>query len=251
MLHYFAIALGFIVVACIATALPAAWMRHRHGAQQPSDTRDLARDVATRIGLLHGLILGLVFGQVMGQANALLSGIREEAASVERVYFRAGDYGAPQVQRAALAYLEAVIDDDWPRQQRERQLSDEGWRAWRTLSEQTLALAPTNRREQLLADAMQESVWKIEAHRQTRGFVTTVRLPAEFWFAAISGLVLIGAVFFIHSPTRKHLAVGAAYSIYAGIVLYMIYDLSHPFTGLVLVDPEAFLQALASIRSGV
>ena len=66
-----AIALGFILVACLAMALPAAWMQRRHGAQQPSDTRDLARDVAQRLGVVNGLILGLVFGQVLGYASQL------------------------------------------------------------------------------------------------------------------------------------------------------------------------------------
>ena len=66
MLLTLAFAVGFVALAFIATALPAAWMRKRHGVQQPIETRELARDVAARIGVLHGLILGLVFGQVMG-----------------------------------------------------------------------------------------------------------------------------------------------------------------------------------------
>lgn len=249
MLADFAIALGFILVACLAMALPAAWMQRRHGAEQPSDTRDLARDVAQRLGVMHGLILGLVFGQVLGDASQLRDSIRAEAAAVEHVYHRAAEYGAPGVQRAATDYLDAVVRHDWPDLARGNRLSREGWRAWRALSAQALALRPADRTQQVLADAMQQAVWRIEGMRQARGFHAGMRLPYEFWFAAITGLMLIGAVFFIHAPTRKHLAIAAAYSTYTGIVLYMIFDLSHPFGGFVTMSPEAFEQSLALLRA--
>ena len=250
MLRDIAIALGFILVACLAMALPAAWMQRRHGALQPSDTRDLARDVAQRLGVMHGLILGLVFGQVLGNAAQLRDSIELEAAAVEQVHHRAAEYGAPGVQHAALDYLDAVVRHDWPDMEGGRSLSDAGWRAWRALSAQTLALRPADRTQQVLADAMQQAVWRIEDMRQARGFQVGVRLPYEFWFAAITGLVLIGAVFFIHAPTRKHLAIAAAYSSYTGILLYMIFDLSHPFGGFLTLSPDAFHQSLAALRAG-
>jgi len=251
MLLTLAFAVGFVALAFIATALPAAWMRKRHGVQQPIETRELARDVAARIGVLHGLILGLVFGQVMGQVNDLYSGMREEAAAAEHIYFRAGTYGAPQVQQAAQAYLDAVVAHDWPRQEREAQLSDEGWLALRKLSALTLALQPGDRGHEKLADAMQNEVFRMEHLRQLRGFEAGTHVPFGFWFAAIVGLVLIGAVFFVHEPSRKHLWIASAYSTYAGIVLFMIHDLSQPFHGLIVLQPDAFRQALAAIHSGI
>jgi hypothetical protein len=246
-----AIALGFAVIAFLAVALPSMWMRRRHGVVQPADTRELSREVTTRIGLLHGLILGLVFGQVMQQALELRSAMREEAAAVEHAYYRAARYPAPAVQAAARTYLDAVLQEDWPRQYREGKVSDAGWRAWRALLDASLALEPTNRREQALADSILQQVWAIEQQRQLRGFEARTLLPFEFWFAAIAGLVLIGGVLFVHEPSRKHHLIVGAYSVYAGLVLFMIYDLSRPFGGFVTIQPEAFEQALHSIRSGL
>jgi len=251
MLLTLAVAVGFIFLAILATALPGAWMRAKHGPQQPMETRELARDVVARIGVLHGLILGLVFGQVMGQVNDLYSGMREEAAAAEHIYYRAGAYGAPQVQQAARAYLEAVVAHDWPRQEREAQLSDEGWLAYRRLSAATLALQPTDRAHTKLADAMLDQALRIEHLRQLRGYEAGTHIPFGFWFAAIAGLVLIGVVLFVHEPSRKHMWIASAYSIYAGMVLFMIYDLAQPFHGLIVLPPDAFEQALGAIRSGI
>lgn len=250
MLMAFAIAMMFVVVAFLAMSLPAAWMRRKHGFDHPEDTRDLARDVSGRIGVLHALILGLVFGQVMDEARELRHDMRAEAGTVQHIAFRAREYGAPGVERAAHAYLDAVIRYDWPRQRSESKVSDEGWRAWNALSAQTLALHPTTYRERMLTYSMLQGVWRIEAYRQARAVEDRIDVPLEFWFASIAGLVLMGVVIFIHAPSRKHMVIGATYSIYAGIVLYMIWDLSHPFGGLVVLDSNAFEQALATLRPG-
>ena len=55
----------------------------------------------------------------------------------------------------------------------------------------------------------------------------------------------------LHEPSRKHLWIASAYSTYAGIVLFMIHDLSQPFHGLIVLQPDAFRQALAAIHSGI
>lgn len=251
MLTTLAIALSFIVLAFLAAALPSAFMRRRYGHEQPAETRELGREVTARIGVLHGLILGLVFGQVVAQDNDLRNGIQAEAAAVEQVWYDAARYGgAPQLQRAAEAYMHAVVERDWPRQQAQAQVSDEGWRAWRTMLDASLALEPGNRRQSLLAASIHAEVLQIQRLRQVRGYHSAA-LPFEFWFAAIVGLVLIGAVMFVHQADRKHLALVGAYSTYAGLVLFMIWDLSQPYKGMIGIGPEAFVQALESIRSGI
>lgn len=246
-----AIAVGFVLVAFVVAAAPAAWLRRRHGFDHHGETRDLARDIATRVGVLHGLILGLVFGHVVSQGSDLRAGVRAEAASVEHVFYLARDYGAPVVQATAARYVDAVIADDWPMQRDNGDVSAAGWMALRALKSALLALEPGNRRENVLADAMQQELWSIERQRQLRGYQAAGHVPFEFWFAAISGLALIGALMFIYAPSPKHLAIIGAYSIYAGIVLYMIFDLSRPFGGLVTVGPDAFEQARGAFRSGL
>src|SRR5262245_7758707 len=144
-----AIAATFVLVAFLAAALPAAWMRRRHGHEHQGDTRDLARDISTRLGVMHGLILGLVFGHVVSQAGDLRAGLRTEAAAVEHVYFLAREYRAPAVQQAATRYVDAVIAQDWPEQETTGQVSGAGWIALREVQHATLALAPASRAQQI------------------------------------------------------------------------------------------------------
>ncbi|KGQ19340.1 putative integral membrane protein [Lysobacter dokdonensis DS-58] len=245
------IAAGFVLVAFLVAALPAAWMRRRHGAEHVGETRDLARDIANRLGVLHGLILGLVFGHVVAQASDLRAVLRTEAAAVEHVYYLARDYRAPAVETAAARYIDAVVDQDWPAQEATGEVSGAGWVAARALQAAVLSLSPGTGRESALVEAMQSDLWTIERQRQVRGYQSASRVPFEFWFAAISGLALIGGLTFIYSTSRTHLAIVGAYAIYSGLVLYMIFDLSRPFAGLLTVGPEAFEQARGAIRSGL
>jgi len=246
-----AIATGFVLVAFLVAALPAAWMRRRHGDEHLGDTRDLARDIAARVGVLHGLILGLVFGHVVAQAGDLRSGLRAEAAAVEHIYYLAHEYRAPSVQAAAAAYVDAVIDQDWPAQRDLGEVSAAGWVTLRALRSTMLKLDPKDRRERVLTDAMQQDLWTIERQRQVRGYQSAGHVPFEFWFAAIVGLAIVGALMFVYAPTPKHTAIVGAYAVYAGLVLYMIFDLSRPYSGLVTVGPEAFENARGAFRSGL
>jgi hypothetical protein len=246
-----AIAVGFVLFSFLVAAVPAAWMRRQHRDDHVSETRDLARDVANRVGVLHGLILGLVFGHVVTQFGDLRTGMRAEAAAVEHIYYLAAEMKAPAVQTAAARYVDAVIDQDWPSQAKVGEVSAAGWMALRALQTTVLAIAPTDLRTTRIADQMTQELWTIQRQRQLRGFESAGHVPFEFWFAAIAGLAMIGSLMFIYAPTPKHLMVVGTYSIYAGIVLYMIFDLSRPFGGLVTVGPDAFEQARGSFHSGL
>ena len=115
----------------------------------------------------------------------------------------------------------------------------------------TLALQPDTRRERLLAEQIQTDIWQIENLRQARGYEAGNPTPREFWLLAVTGLVLISLLLFVHEVTPLHQAMMALYSGYTGLALFMIYDLSHPFGGAMQIGPDAFLASLQSIRSGI
>jgi hypothetical protein len=251
MLQSWIIGLAFVLAAIVLGGLPARLLRKRYGPQQEADTRQLASDVMARVGALHGLILALVFASANGAAQRLQHDITTEASAATLVYFNAERYGAQPVQDAAVAYLKAVVADDWPALRRRYALSGTGWQAWQRLLDATLALQPHSRRDQVLAAEIQSGVWQIQHLRQARGRHADVRLPAEFWLVAIVGLLLIATLLFVHEIRPLHQAIMAMYSAYTGMALFLIYDLSHPFTGALNLGPDAFELALRTIRAGL
>ncbi len=241
----------FVAGAIFLGYLPAQLLRRRYGAVQPADTRAVASDVMARIGVMHGLILSLVFASVHGGAQKFEDDVTAEASATTQVYFNAQRYGAPQVRAASVAYLQAAIDKDWPVLRERNQLSADGWLAWRRLLDASLALDPSDRSQQVLAEKIQADIWRIEGLRQLRGYEVADRVSGEFWLVAIVGLVLIGTLLFVHRVNALHQAIMAMYSGFTGLTLFLIYDMSHPFHGALTIEPAAFEQALATIRAGI
>lgn len=251
MLQGWLVGVMFVLGAIAVGYVPAQMLRRRFGPVQPADTRALASEVIGRIGALHGLILALVFANAQGNAAALRADVHNEATAIGNVYYNAKRYGAPAVQVAAVAYMQAVVDKDWPSLRTRHELSLEGWQAWRSALDASMDLQPGTRREQLLAGQIDSDLWKVEALRQARNYEANNKLPTEFWLLAISGLVLISVLLFVHEVNKLHQGMMACYSVYTGLALFLIYDLSHPFTGLVQLTPEDFANSLQVIASGL
>ena len=245
------IGLLFVAGAIVVGFLPAQFLRGRYGKMQPADTRAVASDVMARIGVMHGLILSLVFASAHTGAQNFEDDVTAEAAATTHVHFNAQRYGSPAIQSASLAYLHAAIEKDWPVLRARSQLSDEGWLAWRAMLAASLALKPADRAQTILADKIQADIWKIETLRQARGYEASNRLSGEFWLVAIVGLLMIATLLFVHEIKPLHQAIMAMYSAFTGLTLFMIYDMSHPFSGALAIEPVAFVQALQTIGAGI
>lgn len=245
------IGLGFVACVIVLGYLPAFLLRHRYGGMQSADTRALASDVMARIGVLHGLILSLVFASAHSASQQFDSDVKAEAAATSHVYFNAQRYEAPGLQAASIAYATTVIEKDWPLLRERNQLSPEGWKAWNEMLDASLALAPTDRRQQVLGERIQADIWLIQDLRQARGQDADNGLSGEFWLIAIVGLVLIASLLFVHEIRPLHQGIMALYSGFTGLTLFLIYDMSHPFMGALSVDENAFRQVLAAMRAGM
>lgn len=210
-----------ILGAMMIGYLPARLLRRRYGPMQPADTRAVASDVMSRIGALHGLILALVFASAHQGAQTFSDDMTEEASAATHVYFNAQRYGAPELQSAAVAYLQSAADGDWSALREHGKLSAEGWLVWRALLDAALALEPDDRRQRVLADKIQSDVWRIEDLRQARGYEARERVPIEFWIVAVVGLLLIATLLFVHEVTPLHQGIMAMYSGFTGLTLFL------------------------------
>lgn len=242
--------IGFVVGAVLVGLVPAQLLRRRYGGVQSTDTRAVASDVMARIGVMHGLILSLVFASAHTGAQKFHDDVVAEASVATHVYFNAQRFGSAELQAASVAYLHDAVEKDWPALQARNQLSDEGWLAWRGMLDASLALEPQGRRQEILAAKIQADIWEIESLRQSRGVDASNRLSGEFWLVAIVGLVMIVTLLFVHRINPLHQSIMGLYSAFTGLTLFLIYDMSHPFSGALVIEPTAFVQALQAIAAG-
>ncbi|MFT3669648.1 MAG: DUF4239 domain-containing protein [Pseudoxanthomonas sp.] len=242
--------LMFLLAAVALGLMPARLFRRGWRARLPSESKLVASDVMSRVGALHGLILALVFANAHGGNEQLRAVITQEATAADHVYYNARRFGDPQLMAATVAYIRTVIEQDWPSMRDRHALSDAGWRAWGDMLEGGLGLTPKNPRQSALATQIQADIWRIENLRQARGYQADNRIAPFFWLVAVTGIILIGALLFVHDPTPVHQLMMSAYSVYTGLVLFLIYDLTRPFDGALQLLPTAFHGTLEAIASG-
>ncbi len=223
-----------ILLATIGTVIAVYLVTHRlAGRNVDESTKELASSVVFRISALHGLIIALVFAQLALGFRTLETDAIGEARVVGNIFSdaaRHGGSGADTIQNASRRYVNIVLDEEWPALARGEGLSDAAWREWDAIYTATLALEGETPRLQMLRTALADNARRLAELRDLRESHSFQTGRQPFWFAAISGLVLMSAGYFTFAPTRRNIAVLGLFAVYSGIVFYLIYSFSNPFT---------------------
>lgn len=206
--------------------------------------RDMASAMVSRIGALHGLILALVFAQELAAYQRLEAQVAVEASAVADIYNDAARYQDPlatAIRRQMLVYLESVLEDEWAGLGEGQGLSGTAWSAWDVGYRQVLDLVPVNPRQDSLRDHVLGRLHDISASRDVRAAEAGTSVANFFWFAALSGVILIAVGHYIYPARRQSLIMLTMFSAYTGLILFLIFGLSNPFREPAALSPVALL----------
>lgn len=89
----------------------------------------------------------------------------------------------------------------------------------------------------------------IEA-RRLRMAAVNIHIPGVFWIVILSGAALTTAItYFFHLPTlRTHLALTGIFSIFVGLMIFLVVSLDNHFQGEVSVSSAAYEAVLRSLK---
>ena len=244
--------LAIIIAASVVGVFVVYFAARRlAGPDVPDATRELSGAVGFRIAGLHGLIIALVFAQLALVFRNLEAELIEEAQTVSSIYLdarRHGGDGAATIAEAARQYVDLVLERDWDDMRAGKAASDdEAETAIATIYDGALTLSHATPVEDSLRDELLHNVRHLSDLRFAREGQTQSQKGFAFWFAAISGLVLMSACFFAYQPTRKNLALLAAFGLYNGIVFALIVAYTNPFTAPGALRATAFEQVRAAM----
>lgn len=242
------------ICGTIALTLVVYGLNRRAFARQiTTDTRDLAGSVIFRVSALHGLILALVFAQELSDFNNIRNDLVKEATAVADIYNDMTRYGSAEVDtiHAALsAYVNHVTLVEWPHLTGGGGLTAAGWTTWDTVYLHVLDLAPQTPREVALRNHMIQRAQDIAALRQGRDNSAINPMNKVFWLAALSGVILVAAPYFIYAPTPLHLLLLSLYGAYSGGIMFLIYAFSDPYAEPGALPPVAFERLLDTAIGG-
>lgn len=247
MIYTMLVGAGF-VVGTIALAWSVYFGMRLVAAQRiAEDTRELASSVIFRVSALHGLILALVFAEEVRSYQQIRADLVAEATSIADIYNDIRRYGGPQVvpvQEALSRYARMVAGEEWLDLEHDGKLSADGWSLRETVYLKLLELAPQSPREEALRDHMLQDVQMIATIRQLRESMALNPINPLFWFAATAGVALVSLPFFVFRPDAVNLLLLSVYGAFTGIVMFIIFALSDPFSPPGLVAPQAMQRLL-------
>jgi hypothetical protein len=200
--------------------------------------------------VLYGLLVGLLAVAAYQNFSSVSDIVTKEASSLGALFRNLRSY--PQPSKGRLGdelrdYTRNVIDKSWPEQQRGIVPKEESHLMAKFIDD-LLSFEPSNKSEEILhGEALHRLNSVIELQRSRLANVTS-GIPTVFWW-----VVVIGAVIFVvllamlGMEIHVHLILGAAVSLFLGLVIFLIAAMDNPFRGEVSVGPDAFEAIYASL----
>ncbi len=237
-------ALLFLTATVAIGVLPFYLLSRHFSGRIDEHSQTVAGSVITRIGVLHALIISLIFVQETDNYLGVTKSVVKEAGAIADVYYDLKRYDRTEtlpIRKMLAAYIRICIDEEWPLLARERKLSEPAWGLYDAIDVALLQLQPGNNqeraavREQLIRD------WdSVSEYRRAREVSANRSVPLFFWILAVFGFFAVTVPYFVFPVTRANTALLVLFSLYNGIVFYLIAGIGNPFAGPAPIGTEVF-----------
>ena len=194
--------------------------------------------------VFYGLSLALIAVNVFETYSDVSKIVSQEATALAALYRDASAYPEPirsQLQKELRDYVDYVIHEAWPLQQR-GQVPSGGVERMNRFQGVLLIFEPATEGQKLLhAETLRAYNGMILARRLRLDAVAT-GLPSLMWIVILLGAVisLSGAFFFKVEDVRLHGTLVTLLAMFIGLVIFMTLALDRPFRGDLGVRSEPY-----------
>lgn len=218
----------------------------------PGDTKQAHHDVIISVhqmvGMLYAILLAFVVIIVWEAASKADDDAQVEANKLSQIYFTAR--GLPEPQRGQLTslarqYATTVVDEEWPLM-RHGQTSPKARALVGKMRTTVHELRPTTPHDEILMTQTLNAINELVDSRRERTAAVQSSIPPVMWTGLIVGAVLTVGITFVYDYTRflPHFLMVSAMTSLISFMLWLTWEMSHPFDGPTGVGPDAFAQVL-------
>jgi Cache 3/Cache 2 fusion domain/Protein of unknown function (DUF4239) len=171
--------------------------------------------------------------------------VTKEASSLSALYRDLSGYPQPirgRLQDDLREYTLREIERDWPQQQRGI-VPAEGTHRLRQFTDDLLTFEPGEMRDEIIHAETLRQLNNYMDDRRSRLNSVAVGIPAVLWWVVgIGAVIAVLLVAMLDMEIHVHLILGAALSMFLGLVIFLIAAMDNPFRGEVSVTPDPFRQ---------
>ena len=203
------------------------------------------------VGVVFAVMLAFMAIAVWEQLNAAESMVVREASAASDVWRQAAGYPEPlksRVRTGIRAYLEAVVNEEWPAQQR-GQTTVKPWHIFEALHFDVIRFEPRSHGEQAVHQEQLKDLNTLMDQRRARLHAAGQGIDPRVWTVMVIGttIMVVFTWFFGTDSFHAHVAMTGLFAVAIGLVLYMIAELDYPFRGNAGVPADAFREVLKNI----
>jgi len=233
-----------LVVYIVSYKLISKYQRH--------DLMDPTRSLFRVVGLLFSLMLALAFSDVILELRTIRKAVQREAVAMSDTFevLKMFDIEKTREIRILLIeYTRAIIDDDWPALANDRL----GQRTTALKKQFTMAvmdLEPTTSIQEKLWSFIVADIDALSDHRVVR-LNAAMAEPPIYLNVMIFGFLVTMACFGVYQPQTPLMVLVSLYTVFVGLVLFLIVKLSDPFQGDISVDPTALEYLVEKLQAEI
>ncbi|MDX3664133.1 DUF4239 domain-containing protein [Streptomyces sp. ID05-26A] len=198
---------------------------------------------------LHAVLAAFILISLFDSANGAEEQVQKEANALVAVNWSSDSLPEPaktKVDQLIRDYVSTVVDDEWPRMRDGEEVGNQGWTTLNQLKDTISTAAPDGGwQEDRKAEAANQ-LWEVYQARQERLDAADNGVNPVVWLALLigTGLSLLFPYLFRGPTLTSQLLITITLSSTLVLLLFAIYQLQNPFSGGVLIPPDAFSSAL-------
>jgi hypothetical protein len=219
---------------------------------QKDDLKDPTRSLFHVVGLLVSLMLSLAFSEVVNEVRVIRTAIEREAVAISDTFTNLELFDIERtrgIRTMLVEYTQAVIDDDWPALANDK-LGQRAGALRKQLTEALMSLEPASSNQEKLWPFIAADIDALSDHRFIR-LDTALAKPSVYVNVIILGFLVTMACFGAYRPQGPLVALVSIYTVFVGLVLFLIVKLSDPFQGAISVPPTAFEYLVETLQSEI
>jgi hypothetical protein len=215
------------------------------------ETIKIAQSLFALLGATVGVFIGFLLNQAQSNfqaASALVASEASQINNLDRLLLRFGDNYALEIRAQLKAYLESIINTEWPQLKLE-QGSKQTHMLWRSISQKLFKLEPITPKQIAIYSDILNVAESVSEAREVRVDRSGQKLPTIFWIAIFFIFLGISSITSLVMPGNELDFAITVFPVIYGSLLGLLIIFDQPFKGGTSVKSTALKKVLESIKT--